>query len=383
MSEITQAVRAVCTEVPLRAIVVGDIHLYNPRTPTARTISSLDREIVNAKVFSSIELLVINGDLLDRLITPDRPESNMFLSWATRLIALASKHNVCLRVLYGTPSHDNHQSKVIAYLAQEMNDRYPCDVKYIAELSIERIERFQIDVLWVPDRWRNHVSQTLEETHDLLKSRGIEQVDYAFMHGSFAYQLPSAAPDHVKHNEQSYLKLVKREIYISHVHKASQHERIYAPGSFDRDRQGETEPKGFIHFERSQGFSIITFMVNHDAKVYDRLDVSALSVEDGLKKLHRKVLDLPEGSQLEIICQKGSAMKELLETIRGKYVQHEFEMSFLEGEEAQKVKEKKAEYRPVVITKQTLPDLILMKMTQNGVDRDVKSLAMELLSEVL
>ena len=63
-------------------------------------------------------------------------------------------------------------------------------MKYVDTLSVEHIEEWGINVLYVPDKIRTTVKEVYDDTIDLLKSLALSKVDFCIMHGAFAYQLP-------------------------------------------------------------------------------------------------------------------------------------------------------------------------------------------------
>ena len=55
--------------------------------------------------------------------------------WLTELIVFCKQHDIILRILEGTPSHDRNQSKVITSIIKKLN--IELDYKYIDTLYIE------------------------------------------------------------------------------------------------------------------------------------------------------------------------------------------------------------------------------------------------------
>src|SRR5690606_24238089 len=101
--------------------------------------------------------------------------------------------DVAVRVLEGTPSHDREQSKRFVVINESVG-KIGADLVYIDELSIRYEERFDMNLLFVPDELNHDPNITLAQVQELMAERNLEKVDFAFMHGQFEYQLPS----HVK-----------------------------------------------------------------------------------------------------------------------------------------------------------------------------------------
>lgn len=286
----------------LKIAVVSDIHLGSRRNETEYIIENLDREFADDISFSQLDLLVLAGDVFDRLLSLSDSCVYSIDSWIIRLLRLCKKHDVILRVLYGTPSHDRDQSQRFVLLNDEA--RIGTDLKYIKELSIEYIEKLDVNVLYVPDEWEEDTSKTLSQVKELLKSHSLKSVDFAFMHGSFSYQLPEFVKS-PRHDAEQYQKLVDKLIFIGHIHTHSRFGRIIAQGSFDRLAHGEEEAKGHIRVTvRSKDDFEIVFHENKNAKKYITVECEHLSLEETIRKVYREIDDLPDGSCVRLSCSK-------------------------------------------------------------------------------
>lgn len=301
----------------LRLFSLGDIHLGHPQTPTELIINNLDRYCTNEKNLREIDLLVLTGDIFDRLLTNAEDNVVLIQRWITHLLYKCSKHDVMLRIVEGTPSHDREQSRF--FVEQARNANIDIDIHYATTLSIEYIERWDINVLYVPDKWRPHTSDTLAEVKELMASKGLEQVDFAIMHGAFEYQLPSVVTEPT-HCSKTYLGLVKYLILIGHVHLQSQLERILAAGSYDRTTHGEEGPKGFYDVSvKSNGDTKITFRENLGAKRYDTINCHGMDVKELNVLLRKHVSDLPKGSAVRLRCYRGDPASGDIESIQSTY----------------------------------------------------------------
>lgn len=283
-----------------RFISLGDVHLKHPRTPTSLILENLTKYCVNDVVFKDLDICFITGDLFDSLLLNNDPRLYEIHRWLTHLLFKCAEHDVLLRIVEGTPSHDRNQSVFLP--EQALNARIPVDVHYATTLSIEYIERFDIHVLYVPDKWRSDTTETLGEVRALLKENGLEKVDFAVMHGAFEYQLPAIVPE-PSHDSDIYLSLVKYFILIGHVHRSTQKDRILAAGSFDRDGHGNEEPKGYFDVTiKGEDSYQITFTENKGAKKYVSIDCAGLDSREAVVKVGRLAADLPQGSAIRIKC---------------------------------------------------------------------------------
>lgn len=310
-----------------RCASFGDVHLGNPNTPTEYTIRSL-YQYINEDLIRELDMLIIEGDLFDRLLSNDDDNVYRIHAWATVLMTWCAKHDTLLRIVKGTPSHDWDQCKY--FVEQQRNAGIPVDLHYARTLSIEYIERFDIHVLYVPDKCLPHTDDIYRETRLLLAKHGLKEVDFAIMHGAFKYQLPDIVEEPT-HTEQAYLDIVKYFIFIGHVHQSSQYERILAAGSFDRHCHGDEGHKGFYDVSVCEdGTHRITFMVNHKAKRYDTvnchgLDVKALNVE-----VRKKVLELPKGSSIRLRCNQHDPAVSHVEALKVEYPDYQWATPLVE-----------------------------------------------------
>lgn len=289
---------------PLKIAVISDVHLGHPRTSTQHIVDNLDKYLINSPDFEDLDILFIAGDLFDRLLAYDDPDRAIIYLWFTRLNHACAKHQVMLRLLKGTPSHDWEQCDLLPVIHTISNSTV--DFKYVRTLSIEYIPSLNIHVLYVPDEWRSNNDDTLQEVKELLKSKGLEQVDYAIMHGNFAYQLPPELTGIQAHREDEYLKIVKQLIFIGHVHTHSRYERIVAQGSFDRLSHNEEEPKGFCiaHVNPLCDTREVYFIENKGARIYKSIDCIGLTLTQSLEKIKKEVEDIVDYSAVRIVAEK-------------------------------------------------------------------------------
>ena len=118
----------------IKWLSISDIHLGNLRTPADFILANLRRELFDTNIIPTLDLLIIAGDLFDRLLEYNHPSATNILLFIDKLMILCSTHNVKLRVLEGTPSHDNKQN--IIFDALYATGNYSCDMKYFDSRTI-------------------------------------------------------------------------------------------------------------------------------------------------------------------------------------------------------------------------------------------------------
>jgi predicted MPP superfamily phosphohydrolase len=357
----------------LRVSTISDIHLGHKRNTSEFIIANLDKYFSNEEHLSIVDLVVIVGDFFDDLLSLASEDVGIIDSWIARFLRLCYKFNVVVRVLEGTPSHDRGQSErfVIINEIQYLSGGRHLDLKYIKTLSIEHIEKFDINVLYVPDEWSHTTDETLVEVKELLLSKSIEQVDFAFMHGAFEYQLPAVVKDTIKHSSKEYLQIVKYLIFIGHVHQHSSYEKIHSQGSFDRLAQGENEAKGFLSAIVNPDTSYeMKFIENVTARKFITVVCKQDDTETNLRKIDKAVKKLPNGSFVRVEAEYTNSILTSLDLIKRRWPllvwsslakkdTSEKEMSVFTQEDT---------YIPVKIDKDTLLPLVLARLLKLNIN---------------
>lgn len=283
---------------PLNVVVFSDVHLGHKNTPTQSIIDNLMTVVPDTRQSEKIDMVIISGDLYDRFLTYPQEETYLIEDYLMYLIRLCKKWNIALRVLEGTPSHDWKQSRHIDMINKGMSVQ--ADVKYVETLSIEHIEQWGIDILYIPDEWSNDNEDTRRQVEELMSLHGLSQVDFTVMHGQFAYQLP----EHVKapvHNPEFYADITRHYVFCGHVHKPSRYRNIIVPGSFDRISHGEEHAKGhWVLNIDPNGEDVVTFVENKNSTIYKTIECDNVELETVLSQIDKEVDGLPKGSHVRI-----------------------------------------------------------------------------------
>lgn len=275
-------------------LVLGDVHTYHPHTKTDHVVSVLYELVNNFKDFASLDIIIIEGDFFDSLMPYNSIYVKHIETWMTDLYKQCAEHNVAVRVLEGTPSHDMNQS--IAFLKVLENSGHEVDLRYIDDIEIEVNKEKGWAIGYVPDEMHSPLSKCYDRMIELLAEHGLQQVDFMVMHGAFNYQFPSYF-DVDAYDEQLWLQITRYYIFIGHVHNYSVYERIIATGSTDRFRHGEEKPKGITHFTINDGEGSHRFIKNHRSKIFTTYEVKFVS-EKTIRYLMECLDKLPLGSHI-------------------------------------------------------------------------------------
>jgi UDP-2,3-diacylglucosamine pyrophosphatase LpxH len=360
---------------PLRISTISDIHLAHRRNTTEFIIDNLNKYFSCDEHLSKVDMVVFVGDVFDDLISLSSEEVSHIDSWIARFLRMCFQYNVLVRVLEGTPSHDRLQSDRFRIINEihRLNSDSGIDLQYVKTLSIEHIDRFDIDCLYVPDEWNHDTADTLIEVKELLKAKGLTQVDFSFVHGQFGYQMGSIIKDNIKHNEEEYLAITKYLIFVGHIHIASNYQRIYSQGSFDRLAMGEEGPKGYLSaIVNSDGTYEMTFVENVTAKKFITVLCPYDDMELNLKKLDKAVKKLPPESFVRVESNAYNPIINSIDTLKRRWPLLHWSMLPKDKEEESDINELSNDtvYLPVIIDNTTLVPLVLDRITKLNVSAD-------------
>ena len=267
-------------------LTLSDIH-YGKSDVTKKIASSIVSFFIkNKKELSKLYAIVLTGDVFDKMLTTNSLDYKIALSNISFIVSFCRRHNIKLRVLEGTPSHDNKQMSTVSSLIQEIGD---IDYKYIDTLSIEYIDG--MTWMYLPDKYKDSGEEIQQAIIDKLKEHNLAKVDIIFAHGNFAYQLPVKIKSTL--DENFFLSITNYYIVIGHIHNRSIWLRIIAPGSFQRLEHNQEIDKGavLLIIGKTIDDSSFKFMINEEAMKYDTIDLLDLDVKDSYKKIKKHIQD--------------------------------------------------------------------------------------------
>lgn len=371
----------------IKIACISDIHLGHHRNKAVDIIRSLDDNFLGNPDLKNVDIIFMAGDLFDRLLEPTSEDKPIIYLWFIRLCKFCSNNDITLRILEGTPSHDWKQSEILPTIKQISN--LNVDLKYVKTLSIEFIEKFNCNVLYIPDEWRPDPTETLQEVKELLKARGLETVEFGVFHGNFEYQLPSAAKGIPRHSSEEYLKLVTELIFIGHIHTYSRFERIVAQGSFDRLSHGEEEAKGFVLADVDIGNNKrdVFFIENKDARVYKTINCIGKSLEETITFVKDFIKHLPGNSAIRIMAESDNPVFTNMDILLRLCPTMVWSKKPITEDQTDVTKEFDTVddeiYKPITITKENLSHLLLSRQAFKEMSQDIIQRSIQHLKEVL
>lgn len=260
---------------PMKFLWSSDHHTLHNKTPTSHILTNLSQFLMKEHNLADIDLIMFGGDFMDRLVETNNHDFLKVMAWSDQFLLACEKHNVVVRFLEGTSSHDWGQQKHFRLgLFPKLN------AKYIGTLSIEIIpELNNLSILYVPDNLSGSKTpdQIWEMALETLSSHHLTQVDFVNIHGGFRHQLPEKGWKHA-HMIERWKTIAKYAIFAGHIHIPCviEEDKFYGAGSFDRTRHAEEHPKGgfvgTLH-KASKHFNV-EFWENKKAMPYVTLKLS-------------------------------------------------------------------------------------------------------------
>lgn len=372
---------ATCSE--LRIASISDIHLGHARNEAGYIIQNLYQAFPDNSETGSLDILLVAGDLFDKSMMLSDDAVQEIDMWFLYILSICKKYNIMLIILEGTPSHDRGQPKRILHVNKISG--LNADVLYVEQLSILYIERFDINVLFVPDECRATTDKILEDTLAMMEKLNLTKVDYAFMHGIFDFQVPEVAICE-KHNSSIYLNLVDKLIFIGHDHTRDARGRIFVNGSFDRLVHGDEIPKG--HYRacvKSATDFTVKFIENKNARIFKTIDVSGMDADKSLETIESVITDLKPFSFIRIKAERGNPVLGSILNFQRKWPSYNWSKIETTQQEDIKRLEKldMTIYIPPEITPSNIVELVMARILMDpNVDEVTASLAKNKLMEV-
>lgn len=377
----------------LTIVNFGDIHLGHRQNTTPEIIKNLISALPDNAETAKIDILLFGGDVFDLLLTLSNGYVPLIQQWIARTLKLAKKHNIMVRVLKGTPGHDWEQSQLWESINAIAD--IGADLKYVKTIQIEYIEQYGISVLYVPDEANSTTEKTLNQVRDIMRAKGLDQVDFALMHGQFDYQLPDFIPAQ-KHDSQAYLALVRELIFVAHVHTHSRYDRIRAdgvsvpgilvPGSTDRLKHGEEEAKGHLRvFCSKSGNYDVRFIENKTAKKFVTISCKGMTLESTMQEVDEKVKGLPDDSYVRIEADHDNPILLNIAQVVMRHPQYNWNKISRKEKLAEQESDlvEQSAFTQITLTEDNLSDILFDRIMKTAPRPEVLEAARRLMMEVM
>lgn len=358
------------TDRYINYLVFSDVHLFHNRTKTHEIITHLNfffEDFIGTK-WVNLDFIIIAGDLFDQAIDLGATEVNLASFWLIKLMHFCAKHNISLYVMEGTPSHDSKQSRITELLEKGIPN---LEFQYIKDITILRLQKLKLNILFVPDRIRSNERIVFEEVKDLMRNHNLSQVDITITHGMYRHLCDYAVNDDHLHYEKDYLDITKHFVSNGHVHTFTVYDRIITEGSFDRLAHGEENPKGAVHFHIYPDNPVLDryeFVPNKHAKIYKAIKLRNNDIDKAFATIDQVTRNYPAGSYVELRIKRDHPFAYSFSEIKNKYPQFNLTKQLIEDTDKKSkemVKLEKTSFKPIQITKSNITELILSTIDEN------------------
>lgn len=305
---------------------LSDIHFNHPNTPTEFIIRNINRYVFpDTPETRALDIIFIGGDVTDSLMDFASDNAVAYRKWVSEFLRYCAKHDIMVRIIEGTPLHDWGQS--IIFVEENENHEIGCDLKYFTDISIEHIERYNIDVLYIPDEARPNTLMTWAVVQQLMAECRLTKVDFAIMHGAFGYQLPNIEDIKDKiHDEEKYCDIVRHYIFIGHVHQHRPNGKIIPNGSTDRLRHGEEDIKGHVRLNKGE----ISFIPNLGAMRYITLEVPGMAADEIMDLVEQRLKGNDDQFQIRLLANTGDVAFGIIKRLTSMYPHGRFDVANIE-----------------------------------------------------
>jgi hypothetical protein len=267
----------------IRSLNIADIHSGESKT-NAQHVYNVIKNYLD-KECESLTHIFVCGDFTHRQLTASSEDWQWTKKTFLHIVFFCINHNIKLRFLEGTPSHDYRQVETLALSVPDA-----CDFKYFKTIDIEYDEEYGCHILYVPDEMGETSIDVITEVKSKMSELGIAKVNIAIMHGSLEYHM---------FGKKSYkiedLDFVTGYVSIGHNHTTSVVGAIITPGSLDRNFFGEESEKGGYVVKLSPFYDTptIRFKPNKISHRLDTLDFTSVNTEDAILRLTSFIKSYP------------------------------------------------------------------------------------------
>jgi hypothetical protein len=362
--------------------VFSDIHLNHPRNPAERIVGNLNAALPDNAETAALDAIFIAGDIFDRLMMFNDISVVSVKLWVNRLLNLCKKHNIILVILEGTPLHDRRQSQY--FIMENTIGEIGAEVYYVDVIDILYIEKLDIHLLCVPDEPPGGPVVAMQTVKDLMRHKGLEQVDVAIMHGMFKFQA-EYLDAHASYDEAEFQKLVKGPIFIGHDHTYKYSGNIYVQGSFDRLGHGYESPKGHMRAKHlPDGEWEIRFVENTNAMQFITLDCTGKTIDATLDMVDARIPTLHDDANVRIMAEENHPIFSNMEFLirLGPTITWSKKAVRDKAKAIAPLADTTTKFIPITINRENISELLLERLANEGASGQTLDAAIDILEEM-
>lgn len=277
------------------------------------------------KKYGHLNLLVIEGDLFERVIKMTEISSNYVLKFVTELCELATEFNFYFRVIQGTKSHDNNQLNNFNHL----EIKYPL-FKIIRTVNSEILTHsvdegeYEYSILYLPEEspenYKEHYKLYFnhEEHYDCIFGHGL--IDFVAFNGDDEEIKRKIKRNEAVHSVKFLDSMSNYFVIFGHIHDKQNYlnkGKIQYVGSFERFSFKDQKEKGFLltRIDPETDETESCFYENKNASKYHILDLSKFEFKNTKEKLRFIKEEKEKCDYLKVIIPNKEENKDLLKEV--------------------------------------------------------------------
>ena len=269
-----------------RVVTIADIH-YGKKDDIKLTNELKEiffKEIMSMELNYEephIDLIVIAGDLFDRVIRMNEYSAKLVMDFVGDLCEFCHENSIQLRILKGTKTHDFNQLQVFHNLRMKYSNFEIVNNVGKEDLVVSSLKK-PIKILYLPeeypDNFNKYYGDYLEDTYDIIFGHGM--IDFVAYTGdeSDSERFVRNAP---VWKSETLMNICNGPIIFGHIHDMKEYkDKIYYCGSYSRYSFADQEDKGFLVFDINMDDTSKydgSFIENTLAPTYHEIDISELN----------------------------------------------------------------------------------------------------------
>lgn len=249
-----------------------------------------------------IDMLLILGDLFDRVIKMSESSAKYVIDLINELCQISNENNFYFRIIKGTKNHDFNQLNNFSKLEIE----YPL-FKIINTKSTEIISTNEYDyrILYLPEEYPDDYDKYYSDV--IGKNIDDNYYDFIFGHGMIDFVSYTGNEEEIKmlnrsesvHKAKELDRICNVATVFGHIHDFMQYkdkEKIFYVGSFERFSFAHQEDKGtlFISYNPETDDKEVEFFLNENASTYYVCDFNEIEEDMTVQEQLKYIAKLQE-----------------------------------------------------------------------------------------
>lgn len=302
---------------------IADIHFG--KKSDSKLFNDLNNNFVNEipniiKEYDHLDMLVIEGDLFDRVIKMSEPSSSYVIKFIEELCEISKQYNFYLRLIKGTKGHDYNQLVNFNHL----EIKYPL-FKIFHTVDSEDVEigDYIYKILYLPEEYpedyktyyKNFINKKCK--YDFIFGHGM--MDFVAFSGDEEIKKKITRNESI-HSVDTLDNICEYFTIFGHIHDFKNYkdkDKIMYVGSFERFSFKDQEDKGFLltRVDPETNETEVLFYENPNASIYKIIDISKYNFKNTEEKVAFIENEKKNCDYLKVIIPKEEENKDILKGV--------------------------------------------------------------------